>query len=473
MFSLTRPRLLALAALVAVFVFRFNPALAAHAVAHIPHAIRLAIGGGGVLMGAASGYINANVDNLLRNDLDMAYEDMAFGGQYSAIIGLFEKRDVSGDAIKVPLKASFGGGQSGNAATAYANATLAGRFSFLVTPFKTYGMSVIPNDQDAWTKGDNSVVDLLLDECKTAMDSGKMQFDQALGGDGSGTMGTIVSSTNPSGQIFAIVLNLTSEVNHFNPDQVLVQKTTPFAGTFVAGVATVTAVNQATKTITVLGDGTFVPGNTNVLGLQGTMLASTGLATWPGIPGWIPPASARPIISSSSNKMLFGVDRSINEQKLAGSYLDGAAAGLGILEGINQLAHSIADVPGAEPDMLPMSFAAKGKIVATLQTQRRYMINKVKGTGIDVFYDLVQIDGPKGLMSITPSSNWPSNLVGILTSKSWVCGSPGNKPFVPATSNGNPVVEIPGQDQCVAQYRVQAMVFCEAPGHNGMLTIKP
>ena len=70
-------------------------------------------------------FFNSNVDTLLRNDLERAYEDMAFGGNYAALIGLMEKEDFSGDAKKVPLKHALGAGQSATAATANTNASLA------------------------------------------------------------------------------------------------------------------------------------------------------------------------------------------------------------------------------------------------------------------------------------------------------------------------------------------------------------
>src|SRR5258708_2382609 len=133
-------------------------------------------------------FFNAQVDTLLRNDLDRTYEDMAFGPQYSAILGLFNKKDQSGDAVKVPLKTAVGAGQGATAATAYANATLANRAAFVVTPFKAYGESIVDLSQAIFATGDdNAVTDLLLDESKTAMDSAKRQVDQALASDGSGT----------------------------------------------------------------------------------------------------------------------------------------------------------------------------------------------------------------------------------------------------------------------------------------------
>jgi hypothetical protein len=407
-------------------------------------------------------FFNANVDNLLRNDLDRTYEDMAFGDNYAAIVGLFGKKDQTGDAVKVPLKGSVGAGQGATALTAYANATLANRYAFTVTPFKAYGESIIPLDQAIFATGDdNSVVDFLMDESKTAMDAAKKQVDQALASDGSGTLGTIKSNSGT----YVLVLTQASDINNFSVGMVLVSKATAFAGSLDTGSATVTNITASSVSITVTANGGWTPTNTHVVGLQGTMAASTALVTFAGIPAWIPPIASRPVASTA----FFGVDRSVDEQKLAGTALDGT--NMGVLEGINKLAHMIMAVPGARVDMVVCSYATLGKIEADLQTQARYV--DVKGKGIDVFYKLIEINGPAGPMYIVPSSSWSDSFVAVLTSDSWVLGSPGNRPFQPATSTGTPLVEIPGADQAVAQYRAAGFAYTNAPGHNGMLTITP
>lgn len=411
-------------------------------------------------------FFDTNTDNTLRNDLEMAYEDMAFGDQLAAIIGLFNKKDESGDGIKVPFKGSIGGGQGGTAATAYANATNARKYAYNpVPPFKCYGESIIDLSQDIFTRGkENAVVPYLMDESKTAMDSAKIQLDQALGSDGSGTIGTIKTATNTAGSSWDLVLTLGSDINHFFPDQVLVSKATAFAAALDAGSAKVTGVTASLNTVTVTVTG-MAPTANHVLGIQGTMAASTAIVTFAGIPAYIPPfrSGVRTLTT------LFGVNQATDERRCAGSALDGT--GMGILEGINKLAHMVAQIPGAAPDMLPCSFNTVAKIKAQLQTQFEY--DDVKGKEIDVFYKLARINGPTGPMYLVPSANWPDDLVGVLTSDSWTLGSPDNKPFRPATSNGNPIVEIPGLDQAVAQYRCAAFAYTTAPGHNGMLTVTP
>lgn len=408
---------------------------------------------------------SATTDTLLRNDLERAYEDMAFGGNYAALIGLMQKEDFSGDAKKVPLKHALGAGQSATAATAFTNSTLAGRQAFVVTPFTCRGDSVIPLDQAAFTTGDeNAVVDLLLDESKTAMDSCKMQFDQALAGDGSGVIFKIVSN---SGGGLTLTLQSVTECNRITVGATYVTKATNFAAALDTGSFTVTSVQAQNKTIVVTANGGWSVTNTHVGGLQGTVAASTANQVWPGIPGWIPPAASRPV----TNTPFFGVDRTINETKLAGYYL--SQAGLGPLEAIEQLAYSIADTPGANPNLCVMSMKTLGKINVQLQSQKRYVQDSTQGPGISVFYKTIVIDGPGGAgsMKLLGSSNWDEDKIAVLDDSTWVIGSPGNKPFVPDTVKGTPIIDVPGTGNALATYRAQAVVYCKAPGFNGMITL--
>jgi len=327
--------------------------------------------------------------------------------------------------------------------------------------------------QAIWTKGgENSVADLALDEAKTAMDGCKRQLDQALGATGYGEIGTIASNTG-SGP-YTLTLSQRSDILPVVNGSTYVTKASPAAASLDTGSFTVTGINPSGLTITVTANGGWTPTNTHVFGVSGTMAASAAPSQWPGIPGWIPPAASRPISQSDS---FFQVNRSLNEMKLAGSYLDvsGANASVGvmqILEGVNQLAYNIADVPGANPDLVVMTFANKGKVVAQLQTYGRYRESDTKGQDIDVFFRTVTIVGPTGDMEIVGSSNWPSNLVAVLDKSTWYLGAPDNMPFKPLGVDGVPFQNVPGTDQAVCAYRASAFVYCDAPGFNGMLTVK-
>lgn len=454
----------------AILVAFLAPSLIAH-FGHLHGALAHAFSGSGVMLGMA--YFIGNVDALLRSDLEEAYENMAFGGQYAALIGLFRKKEADGDAMTVPLAYDVSAGMGATAATAYANATTAQRVKFIVTPFKCYQENLIDMSQSIWTKGsENSVADLAEDEAQKAMDGCKKQFDQALAATGYGEIGTI--SANSGGGPYTLTLSQRSDILPVVVGATYVTKATPAAASLDTGSFTVTGKNPSGLLLTVTANGGWTPTNTHVFGVQGTMAASASPSQWPGIPGWIPPASARPVSQSDS---FFQVNRSADEQKLAGSYLDASGASatvgtLGILEGVNQLAYAIADVPGANPDLVVMSFANKGKIVAQLQTQGRYRESDTKGADIDVFFRTVTIIGPTGDMEIVGSSNWASNLVAVLDKSSWFVGAPDNQPFKPLGVDGLPFQNVPGTDQAVCAYRASAFVYCVAPGWNGMLTVK-
>jgi hypothetical protein len=418
-------------------------------------------------------FFNANVDSTLRNDFDRAYENMAFGGQYAALYGFFNKAEKTGDAVSIPLAYDLGVGAATTASASYNAATLAQRTRFLVTPFKSYRTTVVDLSQAEYANGDdNSVVDLLEDEAQKCMDAAKMDIDAALGGTGGGEIGTIASSTG-SGP-YVLTMSQRSDMLRMQVNQTYVSKATPLSGSLDTGTFTVTNLNVNALQATVTANSSWAPTNGHVFGVNGVMAASTAAVVWPGILGWIPPASARPV----SSTLFFGVDRSVDELKLAGSALDVSGANtsigtMGTLEGIEMLAYQVADVPGATPDLVVMSFAQLGKIKAQLQTQGRYNREDRKGKGIEVYYQTVVIAGPRGDMDIIASSNWPSNQVAILDKSSWTIGSPGNQPIKPAGVDGLPFQNSPGQDAAICQYRVSCFVYCTAPGWNACLTVKP
>lgn len=413
-------------------------------------------------------FILSNADALMRPDLERAYEDMAYGGQFAAILALVEKADKSGDSVNVPIKLGVGAGAGATANTAYVNAQTQStvRKAFNVTPFKTYQMEIVDLSSAAYANADdNAAADLLLDEVKSAMDGCKMQWDQMLASDGSGTIFTSTAVVNTSGTTWTVTSGTSSDLNNIGVGDILVSKSTPFNGTLdnTGATFTVTNVNAGTKTITGTTSGTLTAGH--VFGRQGTMQGTTGFVAPPGFLAWIPPAASRPVAST----LFYNLDRSTDERRLAGCYYDGTADGY--LEGINILGAQVAQVPGAKVDIALMSFAAAAKIRANLQTQARYV--NVKGPGVEVYKRCQVIDGPTGELHIVESAHWPDNYILLLDSSTWVYGSPGNKPFVAASAEGKWVENIPGQDQAVCAVRGHGFFYSTAPGRSGMLTVKP
>jgi hypothetical protein len=411
-------------------------------------------------------FFDTAVNDLLIPSLHEGLADMTWGSRYGAIFGLMQKSDESGSSHAVVIDLSFGGGQSADYATALANTSLVNRAQFLVTPFKGYGLSRVPLDQNQFTKGPESAAVLLMDESEKAINSAKNSMDVALASDGYGTLGVITVVDASSAPVYIITFGKQSEILKLRPNMVVTQKDTP-AGTLSVGTGLITNVNVGTKKATLTARSSFVPVVGYSVGQSGTQATGTAFTTYPGIPVWIPPAANRPVSATT----LYGVDRSVDEQKLAGSYFDGTAGT--ILDGILTLEAQIANVPGAMPDTLIMSTNNKAKVLMDCQTQKRYVeTREIQGPGITVFFKTVSVQGVTGLLDIVESSNWPDDLVAVLDRSTWFISSPGNVPIRPINSNGSPIVEDPASDTCITRFRSQAFIYCTAPGHNGMLTVR-
>jgi hypothetical protein len=408
--------------------------------------------------------MDANVTALLVDALHDTMGDMVWGSNYGQVLGLFGKEDENGKAVAVSIDVNFGGGQGGNYSQAKTNSSLVKRVQFLVPFYKGYGISTVPLDDNNLTKGPASAAVLLVDESQKAINAAKNGLDVLLSSDGYGTRGLIVVATNTAGSTWTCTFATGSETRRFWPGMVLTQKDTP-SGTLQAGTGTVTAVQTQLKKITLTAAGGFTPANGYALGQQGDQATGSTFTTYPGLKVWFPPAASRPAAA------LYGVTRTENEQKLAGSYLDGT--NMSVLEGILQLEAQIANVPGAKPNTLLMSTTTKAKVMSDCQTQKRYVeTREVQGSDINVFFKVISIQGVSGMLDIVESSNWDDNLVAILDRDDLKIAAPGKMPIRPINSNGSPIVEDPEQDACIIRFRSQAAVFPRNPGFHGMLTVR-
>jgi len=406
---------------------------------------------------------SSSVDAALRQFNSDIYEDAAF--RKHVLMGIMPKKAVYGNAFKQPLATSYTAGIGGTFSNAQSNQTDVGRVAYLVSPFFTYAVEDVANTDIAVSENKaGAVVDLLTDAIEKSMRACGDQLEMSLFGDGSGTIGTISSNTNPSGTTYVLTLTTPSDALRFGLNQVLVSKATAFAGSLDTGTALVTATDLINGTVTVTAQSSWTPTNGHVLGVQGTMLASTSIVTFPGLTSWITNDSGA--LSAS----FFGVTRSTagNQQEVAGWVLDGTS--LNIQQAINQLAQQIGVFSGAEPDKVIMSYANYAKLLTILDNKARNI--QTKGAGITVYYDSVEIFGPAGKLEVIPSSFCPSDKVFILDSKTWQLGSPNNKPIRNADPD-RPYVALSSKDALEVRMISQCYVTCSFPGANGYITVTP
>lgn len=403
-------------------------------------------------------YFSTSVDAELVNYLEDAYEDLAY--REHVLMGSCNKKSEFGDAVKVPIKIAYSAGQGGNFTNAAANDNGTQRVPFLVQPAKVYGVEGVDNSQLIFTTGgEQAVISILTDAIKSSTEACGDQCEIACFGDGYGTLGTILS--NSGGGPYVLTLSNVNDTYKFSNGMVLVSKATPASASLDTGTITVSSLDQIAGTITVAALGGWTPTNAHVLGLQGTMLASTAPSTFVGLQGFIPKATARP----SGGENFLGIDRTQNAVLLAGHYLDGRKRQ--ILDGINTLAGSIANVSGARPDVVFANPAVYAKIQAVVDAKAS---STMKGGDIDVYYDSVTLQGPKGKMNVVPATFCPMDQVFVCDSRTLFIGSPDNKPIRPASPKGD-FVDLSTADTSQVRMRGAFFFYVTAPGFNGNLLV--
>ncbi len=402
-------------------------------------------------------FFTSNVDAALRQFNSDIYEDAAFRNH--VLMGIFGKKAMYGSAFKQPIATAYTAGVGGTFGNAQTNESDVARSAFLVTPNQLYALQSVPNTDVIFSESkEGAVVELLSDAIEKSIRACGDQFEQALFGDGSGTIGNIGSNTG--GGPYVLTLSVVSDAMKFYPGLVLVSKATAFAAALDTGTATVTAVSRSAGTVTVSAAGGWTPTNTHVLGIQGTMAASTAIVTFPGVQAWI---TNDPTALAAS---FYGVVRASNQEELAGWVLSGA--GLNIQQAVNVLMQSIGNFSGANPDVCVMSYSNYGKLLTILDSKARNL--QTKGDGITVYYDGIELYGPTGKIMVHPSSFCPSDKVFVLDSSTWTVGAPDNKIIQNASPNGA-YVELSGSDAVEVRQRAAGVVSCSFPGANGYITV--
>lgn len=397
----------------------------------------------------------------LRTFFEDSYEDLAFRDHQ--LMGICEKLERYGDSVKVPMSVAYTGGRGGTFGTAQTNQTGVQRAAFLVTPQKTYGIQDVDNfEADLTSNKKGAVVSFYSDAIEKSMRAASDDTEAALFSDGFGTLGTI--SSNSGAGPFVLTLVNPSDVLRMPVNTVLVSKATPAAAALDAGTALVTANDLGAGTITVTASGGWTPTNTHVLGISGTMAASTSMITWAGLQGWLPDDLNRGSLST----LFFNVDRSIAPSLLAGHALN--ATSMNVKQAVYNLAVQIGPISGSKPDVALMNYSNYGKLEILEDTRVQHV--QARGDGISLFYDGIKINGPKGPIVCMPATFCDAGHIYVLDSSTWKMGAPGGTFIKPATRNGEPV-ELSGSDANEVRMRAGGFFWTTAPGFNGVARVTP
>jgi hypothetical protein len=386
-----------------------------------------------------------------------------------AVTALVTKEAGGGDGHKLAVQGTKGGGRGYNFPTVIsAGVTGAGnkfgprRYSFTSNWSWTYGFDLLQETDLRAFRGAGErgrLYDLVTSATENAAQVVADDQETFLLGDGFGTIGTISSNTNPSGNSYTLTLTVPSQIINFDIGMVLQSAAPGFASGLDSGVCQVTA-NDGVSVVTVLSDGTWSPTNTHNLIIDSNWdgTTSTGLMT-PGL------RAILPLAAPASNDSFQGQNRFADPTNLAG-YRSTMSTG-NILTDIKYLANQISKNSRAKPTVALVSVNNFDKAENVADNKTRYTV-PARGEALQgVFFEGLNVNYSRGSLKLIPTYNMDEDRFYVLSPETFILMTPENELIAPANADYKFVVPY-NADARQIRMVCQSMFQCKAPGFNGV-----
>ena len=290
------------------------------------------------------------------------------------------KVTAGGSGYRIPIMTGPGGGAGGDFVTSLASANSDGSTNqgFVPVPAQVYGHELINWESQPYTDTPQSPVNVAVLATKNAMNAATDNLASMLLGGGFGVLGKILSATNTSGTLWTIIFTIPSDAIKFNEQNVIVQKVTPTTSGLTTGTGFVTGVNQIQGSIEIDTQGSgFTPAATNVVGLQGQLLADTTPTGFQGTQAWCPPVASR--TNGIVGDTFLGVPRTLASNAVFTSGWAWNGAGLPLFNAIQAAAGYMSNYRDAKPDTLYCNPLALPKLAIECDQKIRYDMKSVSG----------------------------------------------------------------------------------------------
>lgn len=337
-------------------------------------------------------YTKEMVENLVFKDnplLALVSKDENFGGRN----------------LPVPMIHGNPQNRSATFATAQAGTSTSLVKAFLLTRVKDYGIATVDNETlEASKENENAFLEAAVTEIDGVINGLSRSLAIALYRSGWGDIGQIATNGISSA---TVTLGSAADANNFEVNQVVVFSSSQNAATLrnSGGSLTVQSVDRSAGTVTFTaavstlnavqaGDYIFVKGDRQDSATP-SRLKIAGLEAW------------CPATAPSASESFFGVDRSVDPARLAGSRYD-ASAGVPIEEALIEGAARVSE-QGGKIDHMFMGFRTWSSLEKALGSKVQYTDLSVKNT--EIGFRGIVVNGPRGPINVIPDQNCPSNRV--------------------------------------------------------------
>lgn len=323
---------------------------------------------------------------------------------------------------------------------------------FNVTRKKDYVIGSIDNETMMASASNRGAIAKAI---KTQVDAAAYEYGRSLAfqawSDGSGVRGTVASFVAMTG---VITLTDRRDCVKFEVGMVLQNKSA--AGVIAAGFLTITAVDLDAGTLTVtLGGGAPNPVATDLLGRDGDFLAGAGSSNClSGVFAWIP--STAPGVADN----FFGVNRSVNPTRLAGTRVKGGAK---TIEEVIFDSLGRGRTSGGKFDTLWMNSERAAELQKSMQAKA--FIDVQSAGKAKVGFQGFQLATPQGQIMVMDDPNCPY-AYGLLTKRdAWEYASLGDSPHF-AEEDGRRFLRESTSDGIEFRLKGYANLICQRPIDN-------
>lgn len=398
------------------------------------------------------------------------------------LLAMMDKKEkFPGKFYPVPVVYGLSQGASATFSSAYNNQTSPQVAEFLVTRVADFSLATIDGQLLAAAQTDPGAfidgAELMID---AAFQTAVNRIASAMFRNGAGTIGQISVLTHVSGSgpyITDITLSNPDDAVQFEVGQALndVQNADGSGShsTF-ASPQSITAVNRNSGVLRVSGavDATTDFVANYYLAVQGDLPTTTNnnfqpsgstvtnsLLKLAGLAAWLP------VTAPTAGDSFFGVDRSVDVQRLAGVSFDGSALALeeALLQGTGRIA-----LNGGRVDTGVCSYATYTALITSLGSKVQYIDESIGEIG----FRGVQVNGANTVMSIFPDRNCPDGLIYCLEMDSWCLRSQGPAPHILKYMDEIEILRVPGVDAAELRVGGYMNMYTNKPGHNGVIVVQ-
>ena len=382
--------------------------------------------------------------------LDMVYKD-------NPLFALMPKYEsFGGKNLPIPL---IYGNPQGRSKTFTQAQTQGGTTNSLVTDFvltrvKDYSVATIDNETLEASKGNaNAFMEAATTEIDGAINALTRSLAIGMYRDSSAQIGQV--SAEPSEATLTVTMKSSGDITNIEVGQVIniwsaksggSQRSYDGSNTDM----TVTAVDRSAGTFT-CSAATYDASGTIAANDYLFVKGDRGLGI-SGLEDWVPS-------SAPSSTAFFGVDRSVDTQRLGGIRYDGSADPIeeALIEGASRAARE-----GAKVDHAFLSYAKYAELEKALGSKVQYVDLKMTA---EVGFRGILINGPRGPIKVIPDQNCPDDVCFMLQLSTWKLYSLGKAVRVIDT-DGLSMLRQASADGVEVRYGFYGNVGCRGPGFN-------